>query len=54
MAMGVKPDVAAGDADGCFVRGVYYVGGSQMRDSKRLAAIRQLPCCECGIYAISQ
>lgn len=25
-----------------------------MRDSKRLAAIRQLPCCECGRAAPSQ
>lgn len=47
MAMGVKSDVVAGDAIWSFVCGVYHVGGSQMRDSKRLAAIRQLPCC-CG------
>ena len=46
--------MVTGDADGCFVCGVYYVGGSKVRDSKRLAAIRRLPCCECGRAAPSQ
>ena len=54
MAVGVKSDVAASDAYGHFVCGVYCARGSQMRDSKRLAAIRQLPCCECGRAAPSQ
>lgn len=54
MAVGVESDLVADDADGFVVCGVYCVGGSQMRDSKRLAAIRQLPCCECGKPAPSE
>lgn len=54
VAMGVESDMVAGDADGFVVCGVYCVRGSQMRDSKRLAAIRQLPCCECGRAAPNQ
>ena len=47
MAMGVKPDVVAGDAIWSFVCGVYCARGSQMRDSKRLKQIRTLRCCSC-------
>lgn len=54
MAVGVKPDVVASHANGHVVCGVYCARGSKMRDSKRLAAIRQLPCCECGRAAPSQ
>lgn len=54
MAMGVKSDVVASHVNGHVVCGVYCARGSKMRDSKRLAAIRQLPCCECGRAAPSQ
>ena len=54
MAMGVKSDMVAGDDIRHVVYGVYRARGSKMRDSKRLAAIRQLPCCECGRAAPSQ
>lgn len=52
--MGVKSDVVAGDATRHIVCGACCARGSQMRDSKRLAAIRQLPCVECGRAAPSQ
>ena len=54
MAMGIKSDMVAGDDIGYVICSVYRARGSKMRDSKRLAAIRQLPCCECGRAAPSQ